>query len=81
MLILYVDDYFIRTASDVIAPYLTQLCHYCFEFGIYPDCLKIAKIIPIYKNGSTAEVNNYQPISLFFQNCRKTTRYSSNLIF
>jgi len=46
-----VDAYFIRTACDVIAPYLTQLCHHCFESHIYPDCVKIAKIIRIYKMG------------------------------
>jgi len=35
-----VDAYFIRTACDVIALYLTQLCHYCFEFGIIPRLSK-----------------------------------------
>ena len=32
--------------------------------GIYPDKLKIVKVIPIHKGGSTQDLNNFQPISL-----------------
>ena len=32
--------------------------------GVYPDLLKIAKIIPIHQGGSTQDINNYRPISL-----------------
>ena len=31
---------------------------------VYPDALKISKVIPIHKGGSTEEINNYRPISL-----------------
>ena len=31
--------------------------------GVYPDFLKIVKVIPIHKDGSTQD-NNYRPISL-----------------
>ena len=34
-----------------------------FNTGVYPD-LKIVKVIPIHKGGSTQEVNNFRPISL-----------------
>ena len=34
-----------------------------FNNGVYPD-LKIVKVIPIHKGGSTQEVNNFRPISL-----------------
>ena len=45
-------------------PYLTHLCVLSFEFGIFPECLKIAKIISIFRPGSKTEVNNYRPISI-----------------
>ena len=59
-----IDAYFIRTASYIINPYLTHLCFLSFEFGIFPESLKIAKVIPIFKTGSKTEVNNYRPISI-----------------
>ena len=30
----------------------------------YPDSLKLVKVIPIHRGGSTQDVNNYRPISL-----------------
>ena len=32
--------------------------------GIVPDCFKLARVIPIFKNGSQMSLNNYRPISL-----------------
>ena len=31
---------------------------------LFPDILKVAKVIPLHKGGSTEELNNYRPISL-----------------
>lgn len=33
------------------------------ETGRYPNCLKVAKVIPIFKSGDSADVGNYRPIS------------------
>ena len=43
---------------------LTQVINSSFEEGIFPEQLKMAKVIPIYKGGSKTEVSNYRPISL-----------------
>ena len=43
-----IDAYFIRTASHIVNPYLTHLCFLSFEFGIFPENLKIAKVISIF---------------------------------
>ena len=55
---------FLKTAALVIAPYLCILIDYAFNTGIFPDNCKIAKVIPIHKNGDKNDANNYRPISI-----------------
>ena len=49
---------------DEIKETLYQILKSSIDEGIFPDLLKIAKVIPIYKYGDTAEVENYRPISI-----------------
>ena len=35
-----------------------------FSKGIFPEKLKIMKVIPLHKGGSTQDLNNFRPISL-----------------
>ena len=32
--------------------------------GIFPDTLKVVKVVPLHKGGSTENLNNFRPISL-----------------
>ena len=34
------------------------------ESGIFPDELKIARVIPLFKAGDLANISNYRPISV-----------------
>ena len=43
---------------------LTQSINASFTDGIFPQLLKTAKVIPIYKSGSKADTSNYRQISL-----------------
>ena len=43
---------------------LTHIINQSFISGIVPETMKIAKIIPIFKNGNQEIMNNYRPISL-----------------
>lgn len=47
-----------------IAHPLTNIINACIEEGIFPETLKIAKIIPIYKKGDKENIVNYRPISI-----------------
>ena len=42
--------------------------------GVFPDELKLAKVIPVYKAGSSMELSKYKPISVlnFFKSLWKT---------
>ena len=55
---------FIVLASEVLSPVLAILFNACFDFGIFPTCLKTAKVVPVYKAGNIKEVTNYRPISM-----------------
>ena len=48
---------------DFISP-LTNIVNQTLSTGIFPDRLKIAKVIPIYKNVIPYYLENYRPISL-----------------
>ena len=49
---------------DLLIIPLAHIINMFFNTGVYPDLLKIVKVIPIHKGGSTQEVNNFRPISL-----------------
>ena len=42
-----IDACFNRTASHIINQCITHLCFLSFEFGIFPERLKFAKVIPL----------------------------------
>ncbi|KAJ8038244.1 hypothetical protein HOLleu_15610 [Holothuria leucospilota] len=47
----------------MLAPIITHMFENVFTTGIYPDDLKIAKVIPLYKKGDSLP-ENYRPTSL-----------------
>ena len=49
---------------------LTELINLSFNQGKFPAVLKIARVIPTFKNGDRLDVNNYRPIS-FISNISK----------
>ena len=64
------DDISMYVISKVIVSIAKPLAHIfnsSFSCGIFPDHMKIAKIIPIFKNGQKTEFINYRPISILSQ--------------
>ena len=55
---------YIKMAATVITPKLTQLFNICIKKGYFPQALKIAEIVPIFKKGNRENCCNYRPISI-----------------
>ncbi|XP_045466653.1 uncharacterized protein LOC123675348 [Harmonia axyridis] len=47
-----------------IAEPLAEIITRCYSEGYFPDQLKRAKIIPVFKGGDKSEPSNYRPISI-----------------
>ena len=42
-------------------------CNLSLKSGIFPDGMKVAKVIPLFKSGDDELFNNYRPVSLLLQ--------------
>lgn len=54
----------LQLVGDYLSKPLEILFNYSIETGVVPDKFKIARVIPIFKNGKKTCTNNYRPISL-----------------
>ena len=55
---------FLKMLNQPISPLLVILIDESFLTGIFPDKLKLAKVIAIHKKGATDDPSNYRPIFL-----------------
>lgn len=54
----------IKDCSPVLLKPLIHIINESFLTGVFPDDLKIAKVIPLFKKGNKHVIENYRPISL-----------------
>ena len=59
-----IDPYVGQTIIPQIANQLAHVFNKSLQTGIVPDKLKIAKVIPLYKNDNPEQLNNFRPISI-----------------
>ena len=55
---------FFKMVIVYLAKPLSVIVNNSFVCGVFPNCLKKAIVIPVYKSGSESEVSNFRPISL-----------------
>ena len=54
----------LKASKTVVCKPLTLIINQTLTSGIFPDTLKIAKIIPLFKKGDKTLLENYRPISI-----------------
>ena len=54
----------LKLALPCIAAPLVYICNLSLWEGMFPDALKIANVVPLFKNGDAMLFNNYRPVSL-----------------
>ena len=54
----------LKSIINIIAPFIAKILNISLKYGIFPDSLKIARVVPIYKSGDPTDLNNYRPISV-----------------
>ena len=66
-----------KLGTNRLSMEISKLINISFKLGTFPNCLKIAKIIPVFKSGKRNQINNYRPISILntlskiFEECMK----------
>ena len=59
-----IDPILVSASIPCIAQVLSDLINYSLSFGIFPEQLKSAKVIPIHKSDNKHVISNYRPISI-----------------
>ena len=54
----------LKILKSLLSGPLTCLFNCSFSTGVVPSKLKVARVIPVHKNGPRAVISNYRPISL-----------------
>ena len=55
-----------KVIPHIVKP-LAHICNTSLMNGIFPDRMKIARVIPLFKNGDVKEFSNYRPVSILSQ--------------
>ena len=55
-----------KVIGDIVKPF-TYICNMSFVQGVFPDQMKVAKVIPLFKSGQKNVFTNYRPVSLLPQ--------------
>ena len=54
----------IKENSEFLSTVISDMVNQCFSLGKFPDSLRIALVLPLYKKGDKTNVSNYRPICI-----------------
>ena len=56
--------FILKIMKEFFSKWLSRIINMSFEVSIFPDFLKVAKIVPLHKKDSKLSHVNYRPIAL-----------------
>lgn len=62
--IYYLNSRIVKLCANHISEVLQHIFNSCVDECIFPDALKLCKLIPVYKRGRKTSYDSYRPISL-----------------
>ena len=57
----------VKQIKNVIVKPLNYICNISLRNGEFPDKMKVAKVLPLYKSNDEHNVSNYRPVSILPQ--------------
>ena len=69
------DIFTIKKTIDCIIEPLCYIFNLSFSSGSFPDKMKIAKVLPFFKDGDKHLLTNYRPVSLLSQFSKILKKY------
>ena len=54
----------LKVSRSILSKPLAKLINFSFSEGVFPDLLKFASFILVFKKGDNLDYNNYRPIPL-----------------
>lgn len=54
----------ISSIIKVVACHLAIIFNSCVDEGIFPDLMKLSKVIPLHKSGDKCDSNNFRPVAI-----------------
>ena len=54
----------LKSSENIIVKSWILITNQCIETGVFPDKLKIAKFVPLYKKDDETLIKNYRPVSI-----------------
>ena len=59
-----ISNLLLKRIKQIVVPIMCNLCNTSLSTGVFPELMKIAEVVPLYKGKSPHVESNYRPISL-----------------
>ena len=75
-----ISNNLLKLSNTVISLFLCTIFNSCIQRGEFPDALKIAEVVPVFKKGDSNLLTSYRPISILSQTSKIFEKLISNRI-